>query len=89
MKAPAAEPVAAFVRTSSSLAPAYTLRTPRFAAGLEVMALPDTAKHPPAECAGWMTAPPPEPVAAFVQASAALAPLPALRPRTVDAGCNW
>ena len=86
MKAPAAEPVAAFVRTSSSLAPAYTLRTPRFAAGLEVMALPDTAKHPPAECAGWMTAPPPEPVAAFVQASTALTPLLTLHPRTVDAG---
>ena len=85
MKAPAPEPVAAFVRTSSSLAPVYTLRVPRFAAGLEPAGLPLTVKYPPAACGKWMAAPAPEPVAIFVRASAALAPAATLRQRTIDA----
>ncbi len=86
MKAPAPEPVAAFVRTSASLAPVYTLRAPRFAAGLEPAPLPVTVKYPPAACGNWMAAPAPEPVAVFVRASAALAPLATLRGRTFGTG---
>ena len=86
MNSPAPEPVAAFVRASYSLAPVYSLRTPRFAAALESDALPVTVKYPPAVCGKWMAAPGPEPVAAFVRSSAVLAPVATLRHRTIDAG---
>ena len=78
MSAPGPEPVAAFVQASSNLAPAYTLRAPRFATGLEPAALP-VKTHVPDLCSNWMAAPAPEPVATFVQAFAALAPVATLR----------
>ena len=54
--------------------PATPGRFPRFAAALEPAALLDVARHAPAACDLWMPAPAPEPVAAFVQASAAPTP---------------
>jgi hypothetical protein len=79
LPAPAAEPVAAFVRASAAPVPAYTWATPRFAAALEPAAAVDVARHAPAACDIWMPAPASEPVTAFVRASAALAPSHALR----------
>jgi hypothetical protein len=74
MPAPTADPVAAFVQTSAALAPAYTVRALRFAAELEPTAVLDKARYAPAACDHWMPAPTADPVAAFVQTSAALAP---------------
>ena len=74
MPAPAPEPVAAFVQASSALTSAHRLSVPHFAAELEPTAFLDLALGTPARCDGWMPAPAPEPVAAFVQASSALIP---------------
>jgi hypothetical protein len=72
--APAPEPVATLVETSVALAPMYTRRTPRFAAELEPTPFLDAARHAPAPYHNWMPVPAPEPVAAFVLSSVALAP---------------
>ena len=69
MSAPAAEPVAALVQASATLAPAFTLRVPGLAARLEATPVLDKAQHAPTPCANWMSAPAPEPVTALVQAS--------------------
>ena len=74
MPGPPAEPVAAFVQASAAAIPAYSLRAPRFAAVLAPAPMANPASHVPAACGSWMPAPQPEPVAAFVQPSAALAP---------------
>ena len=74
MSAPAAEPVAAFVQASSALNHAHRLSIPHFTVELEPTPLLDLALGTPARCDGWMPAPAPEPVAAFVQASSALIP---------------
>ena len=79
LPAPTPEPVAAFVQASAALTPAYSWSIPRFAAALEPAALGDVARHAPAACDLWMPAPAPEPVAAFVQASAAPIPAQTLR----------
>jgi hypothetical protein len=79
MSAPAPEPVAAFVQVSAALAPATTLRVPGFATGLQPVAKPDHAQLQPAACQVSMPAPAPEPVTAFVQASAALTPVQTIR----------
>ena len=73
MPAPAPEPVAALVQASAALTPVRTLRAHRFAAALELTPVLDKAPHSPARCDIWMPVPAPEPVAAFVQASATLA----------------
>jgi len=69
MPAPAAEPVAAWVQASATLAPAFTLRAPGLAARLEATPVLDKARHAPGPCGNWMPAPAPEPVTALVQAS--------------------
>ena len=74
MPGPPAEPVAAFVQASAAAIPAYSLRAPRFAAVLAPAPMANPASHVPAACGSWMPAPQPEPVATFVQTSAALAP---------------
>src|ERR1017187_8233192 len=74
MPAPAPEPVAAFVQASSALNHAHRLSIPHFTVELEPTPLLDLALGTPARCDGWMPAPAPEPVAAFVQASSALIP---------------
>ncbi len=72
--ASAPEPVAAFVQASAAPTPAYAWSTARFTAALEPVAQVDVARHAPAACDLWKPAPAPEPVAAFVQASAAPTP---------------
>ena len=67
----APEPVTAFVRGSTALALAEAPRTVRFAAELEPTPLLDVAASALPACHQWAPVPPPEPVAAFVQASAA------------------
>jgi hypothetical protein len=74
MSAPAAEPVAALVQASATLAPAWTQRAPRLAARLEATPVLDQARHTPDPCDNWMPAPAAEPVTAWVQASATLTP---------------
>ena len=84
MAAPSAEPVATFLQASAVTIPAFTLRTARFAAALTPTAVADHPSHALATNGTWMPAPGPEPVAAFVQASAALASAPMHRlPRLV------
>ena len=79
MPAPESEPVTAFVQPSIAQDPAYTGSTSRFAAALEPAALVGVARHAPALCETWMPAPEPEPVSAFVRASAAAAPAQTFR----------
>jgi hypothetical protein len=79
MPAPAPEPVAAFVQTSAALTPAHASHPLRFAAGLEPAPVLYEAPRSPSPCDHWMPAAAPEPVATFVQASAALAPAHTLR----------
>jgi hypothetical protein len=74
MRAPAPEPVAAFVRASTELEPADAPHVLRFANQLDPTLFPDLASQVPARCHNWMPPPAPEPVAAFVRASTALAP---------------
>ena len=76
MPAPVPEPVAAFVRAST--APAMRAGTPqvlRFAAELDPTPFLDLAPYTIQACDTWAPVPAPEPVAAFVQASAAPTPL--------------
>src|ERR1017187_10344398 len=54
-------------------APALALRVPGFAAELDPTPFPDLTSQSPARCQAWMPVPAPEPVAAFVRASTALA----------------
>ena len=75
LPAPAPEPVAAFVEASAALTDVHTLRFPHFAAELEPTPFLDADLATPPLCERWMSAPAPEPVAAFVQAATALAPL--------------
>ena len=72
--APGPEPVAAWVHTCAAQTPAYCLRLPRLAAELEATPFIDLALDTPAICERWTPCPGPEPVAAFVQPSVALAP---------------
>ena len=74
MPTPPPEPVASFVRATAALAPAHRLSILRFAAEVSFTPCPDLAPGTPSPCVGWMPAPAPEPVAAFVQASSALTP---------------
>ena len=77
----APEPVAAFVRGSAALALAEAPRMVRFAAELEPTPLLNVAGSALPACRRWASVPAPEPVAAFVQASAARAA--AYAPRTL------
>jgi hypothetical protein len=79
MPAPAPEPVTAFVQASAAAALIRIPQVLRFTAGLEPALLLDSARHAPALDCNWMSAPAPESVAAFVQPSAALAPVRILR----------
>src|ERR1019366_8161936 len=82
MPVPAPEPVAAFIRASS--APAMRADTPhvlRFAAELDPTPSLDLAPYTIPACDQWAPIPAPEPVTAFVQASAA--PIPLHAPRTL------
>ena len=74
MRAPALEPVAAFVRASAELEPADALHVLRFANELDPTPFLDLASQAPSRCHHWMPSPAAEPVAAFVRASTALAP---------------
>jgi hypothetical protein len=73
MHAPAPEPVAAFVRASAELEPADAPHVLRFGTELNPTPFLDLAPQAPARCHKWMPVPAPEPVAAFVRASTALA----------------
>ena len=75
MPGPPAEPVAAFVQASAAAIPAFSLRAPRFAAMLAPAPVVNPASQVPIGCGSWMPAPQPEPVAAFVETSAAVAPV--------------
>src|ERR1035438_1274917 len=74
MAAPAPEPVAAFVRASTEFEPADAPHGLRFANELDPTPYLDLASQAPGRCHHWMPSPAPEPVAAFVKASTALAP---------------
>ena len=74
MSAPAAEPVAAFVRASAVLEPADAPHVLRFANELDPTPCLNLASQAPTRCHNWMPAPAPEPVAAFVRASTELEP---------------
>ena len=76
MAAPPAEPVATFLRSSAATLPAYTLRADRFATVLTPIAVVDHPSYALAANGNWMPAPGPEPVAAFVRTSAAVATAP-------------
>src|ERR1035438_4312213 len=86
MSTPAAEPVAALVQVSAALSPADAPRAPRFAAGLQFTVTLDEVPDTPAVCQYWMSTPLAEPVAALVQASAALAPADIPRAPRLAAG---
>ncbi len=74
MTAPAAEPVAAFVRASAELEPADAPHVLRFGDELDPTPCLNLASQTPARCHNWMPVPAPEPVASFIRASTALAP---------------
>src|ERR1035441_10081181 len=74
MSAPSAEPVAAFVRASAELKAAAVPHVLRFGNELDPSPCLNLASQIPARCHNWMPVPAPEPVAAFVRASTALAP---------------
>jgi hypothetical protein len=80
------EAVTAFVQASAAPTPIYTWSTPRFADALEPATVVDVVRHAPAACERWLPTPAPEPVAAFVQTPAALAPAQALRASRFVAG---
>ena len=86
MSTPPAEPVAALVQVSAALSPADAPRAPRFAAGLQFTVTLDEVPDTPAVCQYWMSTPLAEPVAALVQASAALAPADIPRAPRLTAG---
>jgi hypothetical protein len=71
MPVPAPEPVAAFVQASAALTLAGAACISRFTAALEPNPTIQS-QHAPAACGDAMPVPAPEPVAAFVQASASL-----------------
>ena len=73
MPVPAAVPVAAFVRASAELEPADAPHVLRFRDELAPTPFLDLAAQTPTRCRNWMPVPAPEPVAAFVRASTALA----------------
>jgi hypothetical protein len=82
MPVPAPEPVTSFIRASS--APSMRVDTPhvlRFAAELDPTPYLDLTPYTIPACDRWAPIPAPEPVAAFVQASAA--PTPVYAPRTL------
>src|ERR1035441_7562977 len=82
MPVPTPEPVTSFIRASS--APSMRVDTPhvlRFAAELDPTPYLDLTPYTIPACDRWAPIPAPEPVAAFVQASAA--PTPVYAPRTL------
>jgi hypothetical protein len=81
MPVPAPEPVAAFVAACAALARVETPRVLRFATELDPIPLLDLAPETLPVCENWIPVPAAEPVAAFVQTSAA--PTPAYGPRTL------
>src|ERR1019366_8153131 len=81
MPARAREPVAAFVRASAELEPADAPHVLRFANELDPAPCLDLAPYRVPACDRWAPIPAPEPVAAFVQVSAA--PTPVYAPRTL------
>jgi hypothetical protein len=89
LPAPAVEPVAAWLHASAALAPADTPRAPRFAAAINFTPLPDRVPGAPPLCQRWLPAPPPEPVAAWLHASAALAPADTPRAPRFAAAINF
>jgi len=78
MRAPAPEPVTAFVRTSAEMEPADAPHVLRFGDALDPTPFLKLSSQTPIRCGNWMPAPEPEPVAAFITASTA----PATRANT-------